>query len=72
MKDVARALAEIRLEVESIENSRQNLQSDRKQRLALLDIKTSGRAAARKAESVIVQLLGIREKLKQYQRETEG
>ena len=68
MKAVAKTLAEIKVEVGTIEEARGELQVDdqKRQKMALANIVVSGMNAANKAEEIIFQIQAVRSKLQKY------
>ncbi len=68
MKAVAKTLAEIKVEIGTIEESKSGLQSaDRKQqKAALVNIAVSSMNAANKAEEIIFQVQAVKNKLQKY------
>jgi hypothetical protein len=68
MSAVAKALAEIKVEIKAIEQARASLHSEdpQIQRVAVRDLALSGMAASKKAEEIIDQILGIKKKVQKY------
>jgi len=73
MKEVAKNLAEIKVEVVAMEKTRAELQgdNDEAQRAALAEIAVSSVTAAAKAEEIINRVLEIKAKLKKFQKQVE-
>lgn len=73
MKEVAKNLAEIKVEVVAMEKTRNELQgdNDEAQRAALAEIAVSSVTAAAKAEEIIDRILEIKAKLKKFQQQVE-
>ena len=73
MTEVAKVMAGIKLEVETIKVAEGDLQGDDpvKQETALTEIAVSGMSAAAKADEIIDRLKDIRSKLSLYQRQDE-
>jgi hypothetical protein len=69
MTEVAKNLAEIKFEVESIEKARTDLQDESTQREALNELAISGMMAADKAEEIIERIKEIKVKLRDFQKQ---
>ena len=74
MQEVAKNMAEIKVEVVAMEKTRDELSSgdEKEQMAALAEIAVSGLTAAAKAEEITDRVLKIKAKLKKYQKQVEA
>jgi hypothetical protein len=73
MTAVAKVMAEIKAEVEAIENARAGLRSadERQQKAALMDIAIGGVNSAAKADEIIGRIRDIRSRIEGYLKQVE-